>query len=224
LTCRTAFDTIDHSVLLQRLSDWFGITSTALSWRKYYLLSRSFYVNVENTKSSLFQFLYGVPQGSVLGPLLFVLFTIPLCIVISISSVNHHLYADDTELSLSFSLADFAYNISLLELCISNVYNLTSSNILSLNPSETDFFLVGIPQQLSKLSNPIIHIYLIMSFCSPVHSGPNLGVIYDSNLTFSQQFSAVSKSCFDYIRDLSRIQNTIDRTTTCTNATFPDSF
>ena len=164
VTCLTlldlsaAFDTIDHSILLERLFSWFGITSTALSWIKSYLLNRSFYVNIENTKSSLFQLLYGVPQGSVLGPLLFILYTTPLSTVISNSSANHHLYADDTQLFLSFSAADFAYNISHLEHTISNVYNWMSSNFLSLNPSKTEFLLVGLPQQLPKLSNPIIHL------------------------------------------------------------------
>ena len=121
VTCLTlldlsaAFDTIDHSILLERLFSWFGITSTALSWIKPYLLNRSFYVNIENTKSSLFQLLYGVPQWSVLGPLLFILYTTPLSTIITNSSANHHLYADDTQLFLSFSAADFSYNISHLE-------------------------------------------------------------------------------------------------------------
>jgi len=60
-----AFDTTDHSILLERLPSWFGISSTALylSWIKSYLLNRSFYVNIQNSKSSVFQLLYGVPQG-----------------------------------------------------------------------------------------------------------------------------------------------------------------
>ena len=79
VTCLTlldlsaAFDTTDHSILYERLSAWFGITSVALSWIKSYLLNSSFNVKVENTKSSVFQLLYGVPQGSDLGPLLFIL-------------------------------------------------------------------------------------------------------------------------------------------------------
>ena len=86
-----AFNTIDQSILLERLSSWFGITSTALSWIQSDLLNRSFYVNIENSKSSVFQLLYGVPRGSVLGPLLFILYTTPLSTVISKSSADHHL-------------------------------------------------------------------------------------------------------------------------------------
>ena len=136
VTCLTlldlsaAFDTIDHSILLERLSSWFGISAIPLSWIKSYLLNRSFYVNIESSKSSLFQLLYGVPQGSVLGPLLFILYTTPLSTVISNSSAHHHLFADDTQLFLSFSAADFVYNITHLENTISNVSNWMSSNFL----------------------------------------------------------------------------------------------
>jgi len=134
-------------------------SSTALSWIKSYLLNRSFYVNIENSKSSVFQQLYGrVPQGSVLGPLLFILYTTPLSTVISNSSANHKHYADDTQLLLSFSALDFLHNITNLGNTITNVANCMSSNFLSHNPSKTEFLIVGLPQQLSKLKNPNIHL------------------------------------------------------------------
>jgi hypothetical protein len=106
-------------------------------------------------------------------------------------------YADDTQLFLPFSAADFAYNISLRELTISNVYNWMSSNFLSVNPSETEFRLVGLP----------------------VHSACDLGVIFDSNLAFSEHVSTVSKSCFYHSHDLRHICNTVDHITTCNIAT-----
>jgi len=121
VTCLTlldisaAFDTVDHSILLECLSSWFGISFTALSWIKSYLLNCSFYVNIENSKSSVFQHLHTVPQESVLGPLLFILYTTPLSTVISNSSANHQLYDDDTQLLLSFSALDFSHNITHLE-------------------------------------------------------------------------------------------------------------
>jgi len=136
-------------MLLQRLSSWLDIFATALSWIKSYLLNRSFYVNFQNSESSVFQLLYGVPQGSVLGPLLFNLNISPLSTVKSNSSANHQLYADDTQLLLSFSAPDFSHNTTHLENTVTDVSNWTSSNFLSLSPSKTEFLIFGLPQQLS---------------------------------------------------------------------------
>ena len=93
-----------------------------------------------------------------------------------------------------------------------------SSNFLSLNPSKTEFLVIGLPKQLEKLDQPTIHSPNNVIF-SPVDSARNLGVIFDSNLTLSDNISAVFKSCLYHIRDLRRICNTIDRTTACTIGT-----
>jgi len=150
LDLSAAFDTIDHYILIERLSSWFGISSIALSlsWIKYYLLNRSFYVNIENPKSSVFQLLYGVPQGSALVPLLFILCT-PFSTVIFNSAANHHLYADDIQIFKSFPALDFSHNITHLENTITIVSYWMSSNFLSLNSSKTEFLIFGLPQQLS---------------------------------------------------------------------------
>jgi hypothetical protein len=113
LDLSVAFDTIDRSFLLERPLSWFGIISNALSWIKSYLLNRSFSVNIEGSKSPSYQLLYGFPQGSVLGPLLFILYTIPK--VISDSYSGHKLYADDTQFYISISAVEFSYNIAHLE-------------------------------------------------------------------------------------------------------------
>jgi Reverse transcriptase (RNA-dependent DNA polymerase) len=132
---------------------------------------------LKTCESSVFQVLYGVPQGCFLRPLLFILYITPLSTVISKSSANH-LYANYwyTKCFLSSSAADVAYNISHLEHTISKVYNWMSSNFLSLNLSKTEFLLVGLPRQLSKLSNPIIHLPNNVTL-SPVHAAPNVRVI-----------------------------------------------
>src|SRR6218665_3121355 len=92
LDISAAFDTIDHAILTRRLSSLFGNSGTALSWIKSHLTSHSFTVNVAGHTSNPQTLTCGVPQGSVLGPLLFILYTAPLSKLISSSSVDHHLY------------------------------------------------------------------------------------------------------------------------------------
>ena len=87
------FDTIDHTILLDRLNDYYGISELALGWLKSYLSGRTHFVKVGSTLSHPVGLQYGVPQGSVIGPILFSLYTNPISsIVHSHSSINHHFY------------------------------------------------------------------------------------------------------------------------------------
>ena len=85
-------------------------------------------------------------------------------ILLSVKSYLIHLqvinsiHADDTQLYISFSAIDFSHNIAHLEQSVSNVYNWISSNFLSLNPSKTEFLVIGLPKQLEKLNHPTIDI------------------------------------------------------------------
>jgi len=93
-----------------------------------------------------------------------------------------------------------------------------ASNFLSLNPSKTEFLLIGLPAQLAKIDNPILSMPSNVNI-KPVSSARNLGLIFDSNLSLSDHISYLSKSCFSHIRDLRRIRNTLDHTTARTIAT-----
>ena len=156
-------------------------------------------------------------QGSVLGPLLFILYTTPLSSLISDSSVKHHLFADDTQLFISFTARDFPHNIAHLRTTIDTVSSWMSANLLSLNQSKTEFLLIGLPKQLSKVSDPTLLMPSNVTI-TPADTARNLGVIFDSSLTMSDHISSVSKSCFLSIRDLRRIRNTLDLRTAQTIA------
>ena len=90
-----------------------------------------------------------------------------------------------------------------------------SSKFICLNPPKTEFLIIGLPHQLSKLSSPTLNDVILI----PVDSARNLDVIFDNNLAFSQLISAISKSYFHDIRDLRHIRNVIDLTTACSIAT-----
>ena len=87
LDLSAAFDTIDHQILPSRLNSVFGIQSTALQWFHSYLSDRYQSTSVNNSSPSPSQLMYGVPQGSVLGPILFVLYTTPLSDIIAITTL-----------------------------------------------------------------------------------------------------------------------------------------
>ena len=97
LDLSAAFDTIDHDILITRLSSWFGINGSVFSWFKFCLSSCSFCVKCDNNLFSLQISSCGVPQGSVLSPLLFIVYTTPPSTLISSFSLDYHFYADDTQ-------------------------------------------------------------------------------------------------------------------------------
>ena len=122
-------------------------------------------------------------------------------------------------LFLSFSADAFSEMILLLQNTISNISSWMAPNFLSLNPAKTEFLLIELPAQLSKIHNPTLTISSNTTI-QPVSSARNLGsIIFDSNLSFSDHISYISKSCFSHIRDLRRIRNTLDPKTACTIAT-----
>ena len=122
LNLSVAFNTIDHDTFLKCLKSWFGVCSTALKWFSSYLNHRFQAIKIGSTLSELHELLFGVPQGSVLGPLLFSLYTTPLSKVIRRQSdIKLHFYADDTQLFVHLSYKNATSAFDKLNSCLQDV-------------------------------------------------------------------------------------------------------
>ena len=204
-----AFDTIDRTILLSRLDDWFGVAGKALDWFKSYLTGRCQRIKIGDRLSSKADLKFGVPQGSVLGPLLFTLYTTPLSSMIFEHAIPRHLYADESHLYVSFASGDSAAALNGLQSCLASVQSWMLKNKLKLNPDKTEFLLIGNERQRSKYLS-MFPIELLGVKTNPAKSACNLDVIFDKNFTFRSHISVVCSSCFYHMRDLRCIRRHLD--------------
>ena len=196
LDLSAAFDTIDLELLLEDLKNA-GVSDEALELLKSYLTERFQKVSMNNTVSFSEEILYGVPQGSVLGPILFSLYASKLAEIMEAHGLSYHLYADDTQIYMPVT------NIDSSKIAINSVLNdikiWMHRRKLQLNESKTEVFLINGP-----LKNTFGDSQFIDNI-KTVDSVKNLGVIFDSKLNFNNHFNHIVKSCNFQLRKLSCI-------------------
>ena len=144
LDLSVAFDTVDHQILLERLKNMFGLTGLVINWITSYLSGRFQKVVVGDANSSAVPLSCGVPQGSILGPILFTLYTTPLQKICNKHAVTYHLYADDQQLYLAFKPSNAGAKeqcIKQLQGCIEDLHKWMSANMLKLNDDKTEFIM-----------------------------------------------------------------------------------
>uniref|UniRef100_A0A671W597 Reverse transcriptase domain-containing protein n=1 Tax=Sparus aurata TaxID=8175 RepID=A0A671W597_SPAAU len=141
LDLSAAFDTISHTILLTHLSDYLGLTGTALSWFQSYLTNRKQFVTIGDSGSTQAPINQGVPQGSVLGPLLFTIYMLPLGQIIRKHGLNFHSYADDTQLYLCTKPSTQLPPQSLVN-CLHDLKLWMTSYLLKLNTNKTELMVL----------------------------------------------------------------------------------
>ena len=208
LDLSAAFDTTDHHILLTRLEHSFGVTGTALMWTKSYLSNRTQSVAMGTSQSHFVSLDTGVPQGSVLGPLLFSIYTSPVGQLIKSFDILHQQYADDTQLFISISPTAPTNAVHLIEQCLIQLHYWFCLNGLALNPDKSEAIWFSTRQR--SLSLPPVSSVNIAGSTIPISSSiKTLGVTLDSYLSLNQHVSSVCKSSYFHLRALRHIRSVL---------------
>ena len=211
LDLSAAFDTIDHGILLNRLAKRCGIGGTVLSWFKSYISDRTQSVAINDCYSDRQSLKYGVPQGSVLGPILFTIYMSPLSDIMRDHQLNYHSFADDTQIYLSFSPRDDNTQLNAkikVERCIEEIRSFMTANKLKLNDDKTEFMIIGSAYWLSKVN--FDHIMIGNTKVVAVDKARNLGIIFDRLMGLECHINYACKTSFFNLKNLASIRNTLD--------------
>ncbi len=206
LDLSSAFNTVDHGILISHLKN-VGVSDVALDWFISYLSNRSFSVMLADSSSSA-PLVCGVPQGSILGPLLFTIYLLPLGKIIQKYDVNFHCYADDTQLYVP--LKPGCSDVSNILSCLDDIKKWMFNNSLQLNDSKSEVLIV-IPAGLS-INNLNLPSSSLGVLASNIHKeARNLSVTFDSGVSFDAQVTKVLQSCFSQLRQLTKLKSILSR-------------
>ena len=196
-----AFDTVNHEVLIGKLS-FLGMQPCALNLITSYLENRSQRCYVNGYLSKPQKIDYGVPQGSILGPLLFLIYINDLPNCIEKSTVR--MFADDTTLTASsIALPEIESKINHH---LNNVQKWLLANKLCLNLIKTEYLLIGSKQKISKLTNdPVIQI--ANRLVNRVTSKKSLGVVIDQYLLWDNYLDEICKKCRQVLERLGNLNH-----------------
>ena len=206
LDLSAAFDTVDHCILLSRLSRRFVIGARALEWFRLYLGDRTQFVNINGSTSKRNVLQFGVPQGLVLGLLLFSLYTSPLSDIASKHELSFHFYADDRQLNVTFeksSLNDMELSKCRLEACVPEIDLCILLSKLKLNKDKTELLVIS---SVQRARPPLSDIHVCDKRVLASSRAGNIGVLFDESLNMVPQVTAMCKSAFYRLRKIRLIR------------------
>ena len=195
-----AFDTINHDILLHKLH-YYGVRGTAFEWFKSYLQDRIQFVSYNNCKSDINPIHCGVPQGSILGPLLFIIYMND--IVYSSTKMSFYMFADDTNLIISDS--NLQRLITTINIELSHISSWFKANKLSLNIKKTNYIIFKNKHSNRKYEN--INISIDNNEIERVSNTKFLGVFVDECLTWSVHNNYVVNIVSKYTGILYRLKH-----------------
>ena len=201
-----AFDSLSHSILLQKLAS-IGASHNAIDWFKSYLSGRKQAVRIGSSTSTYLNITHGVPQGAILSPLLFCIYLNDLPSVSKTCSIES--YVDDSKVLLSFPIKEAANAQRNLEKDLQLIAAWCCKNQLLINAKKTKFLLVGTRQLLNRLPEELTLSFL-GQVITPVSSAKDLGVTFDSNLTYDCHINELTSSCMSKLCQINRVKDSFD--------------
>lgn len=204
LDISAAFDAVHHATLCQRLQRTFGLEDRALHWLRSFVSDRCQYIAVGGERSDTVFCDSGVPQGSVLGPLLFSLYVAPVSDVIAAHGISVHQYADDIQTYISLYPQDMD-DLSQLADCTADVSRWFLESSLLLNPAKTEAVVFGTAARLKGVDSAggIMAAGARVQFVEAIKL---LGVTLDPTLSMDRHVANVAQSCSYHTRALRHIR------------------
>ena len=200
-----AFDCANHRLILSKLKAA-GFHDDALTWVLSYLLERKQKVRTDLGESRWVTMKNGVPQGSILGPLLFLILVSDL--YKSISNGKYHMYADDTQLYYHCTLNQIETTISRINQDLEKVQLFSNNNCLKLNTTKSNFIIIGSRPNLTKLSKKKLPLIVLNNKVIERKTHvKNLGVIFDEPFTWSKHVNKSICTAYYKLRQVYRFKN-----------------
>jgi hypothetical protein len=208
LDLSAAFDVLDHGILYQRLEYTFGISGSALAWIKSYLSNRSQQVAIGSALSDSRALTIGVPQGSVLGPRLYCIFSKPIGDICESHDMDYYCYANDTQIYIVVEPRDNLSDMSMkLTSCLSDKREWMCSNLLKLNQDKTELMIFAPKHRVKELTD--FSISFGGNIIDDTPYVKNLGAYFDRTLSMEKQCNAIARSCYFHIQNIGCIRSFI---------------
>ena len=209
LDMSAAFDTVEHTILLNMFKQDFSITGTANTWLASYFTNRTQCVNINSVLSDPCQIVCGMPQGSILGPKGYPMYVSPIFKIAEKHGISIHMYADDTQLYASFIPSEWHSVKCKMENCIRELRAWLNWNCLKLNDGKTEMMIIGRDSIITKIEGKL-EVFIEDTVVTPSQKVRNIGAIFDSEMRMLDQVNSVSKASYACLHSIGRIRKYLD--------------